>query len=404
MLEIAEKDCRIQLAAEGMYPVGLIFLWLLAAFIGGGWGPAAFGGGIEAGQLSGIEAAVREEMEKGNIPGVVVLVGQGEEILYHKAFGFEVVEPYREPMSPDTIFDLASVSKPVGTATAILILRDRGKIGLEDPVGRYLPAFAVNGKEKAQIRHLLGHTSGLPAYTNAAELKKQYGESCPDRVIEKICGLKALSEPGETRRYSCLGYIVLGKIVEVVSGHNMAQFAQEAIFQPLGMNRTAYTPPREWENDIAATQMYEGRLRRGWVHDPLAQLSGGICGNAGLFSRAADLANYCRMLLQGGTYGGVRILSGEAVELLTRPQRENQAYGFEFPSDYSWLRDEEAGKRCFGHTGYTGTEVMCDPIHGIYLILLTNRVHPHDEGKVQPLRVRVAEIIAQALAEKRPGL
>ncbi|OPZ96348.1 MAG: Penicillin-binding protein 4* [Planctomycetes bacterium ADurb.Bin412] len=311
-----------------------------------------------------------------------------------------MIEPFREPMSPDTIFDLASVSKPVGTATSILILRDRGKIGLEDPVGRYLPAFAGNGKEKAQIRHLLGHTSGLPAYTNAAALKKQYGESCPDRVVEKICGLQALSEPGETRRYSCLGYIVLGKIVEVVSGQNIAQFAQETIFQPLGMNHTAYTPPREWEDDIAATQMYEGRLRRGWVHDPLAQLNGGISGNAGLFSRAADLAIYCRMLLQGGEYGGVRILSPEAVQLLTRPQRENQAYGFEFPRDYSWLQDEEAGKRCFGHTGYTGTEVMCDPIHGIYLILLTNRVHPHDEGKVQPLRVRVAAIIAEALASK----
>ncbi len=401
MLEITEKDCRIQLAAEGMYPAGLIFLWFLAVFFCGGRWLVAFGQEIEAGQLNGMEAAVREEMEKGNIPGAVVLVGQGEEILYHKAFGYEVIEPHREPMSPDTIFDLASVSKPVGTATSILILRDRGKIGLEDPVGRYLPAFAVNGKEKAQIRHLLGHTSGLPAYTNAAELKKQYGENCPDQVVEKICGLQALSEPGESHRYSCLGYIILGKIVEVVSGQTLGQFARETIFQPLGMNRTAYTPPREWEDEIAATQMYEGRLRRGWVHDPLAQLSGGSSGNAGLFSRAADLSIYCRMLLQGGTYGGVRILSGESVELLTRPQRENQAYGFEFPRDYSWLRDEEAGNRCFGHTGYTGTEVMCDPVHGIYLILLTNRVHPHDEGKVQPLRVRVAEIIEQALAESK---
>ena len=354
---------------------------------------------VQSERLGVIDTAVVEEMGKGNFAGAVVLVGQGDKILYHKSFGNEVIEPFVEPMTDDTIFDMASVSKPVGTATSILILWDQGKIDLEDKVGEYLPEFAVKGKEEVRLKHLLTHTSGLPAYTNAAELKKQYGERCADKVIEKICSFEAMNEPGETYRYSCLGYITLAKIVEVVSGQTIDRFAQENIFKPLKMKHTTYNPPPAWEKDIAATEIFDGELLRGFVHDPLAQLNGGISGNAGLFSNADDLSIYCRMVLNGGTYKGVRILSPEAVQLLTRPQEMNRSYGFGFTTSYSWVKDEDAVEQSISHLGYTGTAVVCDPMNDIYLIILTNRVHPHDKGDIGSLRRRVAEIIAQALVE-----
>jgi len=374
------------------------FLGLALAFFGG-CQSLSFSQTIQADKLSAIDSVVVEEIEKGTFPGAVVLVGQGDKVLYHKSFGNEVIEPFIEPMTDDTIFDMASVSKPVGTATSILILWDQGKIDFEDKVGKYLPEFGVNGKEDVRLKHLLTHTSGLPAYTNAAELKNQYGERCPDKVIEKICSFEAMNEPGETYRYSCLGYITLAKIVEVVSGQAIDEFAREHIFEPLKMKHTGYNPPPEWAKDIAATEIFDGQLLRGFVHDPLAQLNGGISGNAGLFANAPDLSIYCRMVLNGGTYRGVRILSPEAVQLLTRRQSKNRSYGFGFTTSYSWIKDEDAVEQSISHLGYTGTAVVCDPKNDIYLIILANRVHPQDKGDIGPLRSRVAEIIAQALVK-----
>lgn len=348
-------------------------------------------------KLNEIDTVVKEEIEKGNFPGAVVCVGQGDEILYHKAFGDEVIELYQEPMSKDTIFDIASVSKPVGTATSIMILLDRKKINLDDKVGKYLPEFAVKGKEDVRIKHLLTHTSGLPAYTNAAELKKQFGEPCPDKVIEKICSFEALNKPGETFHYSCLGYITLAKIVELASGKTIDRFARENIFSPLQMEHTTYNPPQAWEKDIAATQIFEEKLLRGFVHDPLAQLNAGISGNAGLFTNAHDLSIYCRMILNRGSYRGVKILSPEAVKLLTTPQLKNRAYGFDVSSSYSWIKGEHAPEKSFCHSGYTGTSVVCDPTNKIYVIILTNRAHPHDKGDVKPIRKKIANIVFKAL-------
>ncbi|KPK75226.1 MAG: hypothetical protein AMJ79_12095 [Phycisphaerae bacterium SM23_30] len=378
--------------------IQFFFIWLALALLAGCQTPT-FPHTIQTDKLSAIDSLVTEEIEKGNFPGAVVLLGQGDKILYHKSFGHEVIEPFIEPMTKDTIFDMASVSKPVGTATSILILWDQGKIDLEDKVGKYLPEFAVNGKENVRLKHLLTHTSGLPAYTNAAELKKQYGEPCPDKVIEKICSFTAMNEPGETYRYSCLGYITLAKIVEVVSGQTIDQFAQENIFKPLKMKHTTYNPPKEWEKDIAATQIFDDHLLRGFVHDPLAQLNAGISGNAGLFTNAHDLSIYCRMVLNGGTYRGVRILSPEAVQLLTRPQWKNRSYGFGVTTSYSWIKGEDTLEKSISHLGYTGTAVVCDPSNHIYLIILTNRVHPNDKGNISPFRTQVAEIISQALVE-----
>jgi CubicO group peptidase (beta-lactamase class C family) len=236
----------------------------------------------------------------------------------------------------------------------------------------------------------------LPAYTNADVLKKAFGTPCPDKLIEKICDMKAVSKPGEEFRYSCLGYIILARIVEVVSAESIDDFTGENIYAPLRMKHTTYHPPASLEKDIAATQIVEGQLLRGTVHDPLAQLMGGTAGNAGLFSTAYDLSKYCQMLLNFGTWKGVKVLSPEAVSLLTTVQSHGRAYGFDVHSGYSWVKGSYAPENAFCHTGYTGTSIVCDPESEVYVIILTNRAHPHDEGTSKHIRTKIADIVFQA--------
>jgi CubicO group peptidase (beta-lactamase class C family) len=352
---------------------------------------------IQKERFSEIDHVIEEEIEKGNFPGAVVLVGKQGDILYWRASGHEVIEPFEEPIKKNTIFDLASLTKPIATATSIMILKDRKALDLDDYVGAYLPAFACNGKEEVQIKHLLSHTSGLPAYTNANELKEQFGSPCPDELIEKICKLKAVSKPGEKFRYSCLGYITLAKIVESISGKNIGDFSTENIFSPLGMKHTTYNPPDSWDKEIAATEIVEGRLLRGTVHDPLAKLMAGLSGNAGLFSNAYDLSIYCRMLLNNGAWNGTRVLSSESVAMLTTAQAFGRAYGFDVNSSYSSVKGSYASEKTFCHTGYTGTSIACDPAGGAFVIILTNRVHPHDDGTSKPVRSKIADIVFSSL-------
>jgi CubicO group peptidase (beta-lactamase class C family) len=340
-----------------------------------------------------IDRVVEEEITKGNFPGAVVLVGQKDDIVYWQAFGDKIIDPCEEPVDRNTIYDLASMTKPIATATSIMILRDRKQIQLDDYVSKYLPAFACNGKEDVRIEHLLTHTSGLPAYTSVAELEEQYGNPCPEKVIEKICSLKALSKPGEEFRYSCLGYITLAKIIEIISGQNIGDFSKENIFAPLGMKHTSFNPPDSWKQDIAATEVIDGRPLRGTVHDPLARLMAGLSGNAGLFSNAYDLSIYCRMLLNGGEWHGKRILTPESVKLLTVARMYGRACGFDVNSSYAWVKGSYAPQQAFCHTGYTGTSIVCDPVSKTYIIILTNRVHPKDDGTTKAVRTEVADIV-----------
>lgn len=351
-------------------------------------------------RLTQIDGVVAEEIAAGHLPGAVVLVGWGNKVLYHKAFGLEVAQPFQEVMQKDTIFDMASLTKPIATATAVMILVDRGKIDVNDYVSTYLPAFACNGKEQARIRHLLAHTSGLPAYADANDLRTRFGESCPDKVIETICGLKAQSPPGEQFRYSCLGYITLARIVKNITGQDISEFSQANIFKPLGMTHTCFNPPASWQGKIAGTEIVSGKLLRGTVHDPLGRLMDGTSGNAGLFSTASDLSIYCRMLLNGGTWKGRRILSPAAVAMLTTTQSHGRAYGFDVSSAYAWVKGPNV-PNAFCHAGYTGTSLVCDPDTGTYLILLTNSVHPYDKGSSKPIRQKLAEIVFPPQADAR---
>ncbi len=341
-----------------------------------------------------MESAIETAMAEKQIPGAVLAIIRKGNPVREAAYGYRSLDGEPAPvMTADTIFDLASLTKPIATATSVMILIDRHQLDPNDRVGDYLPAFACKGKEEAQIKHLLTHTSGLPAYTNAAALEGEHGSPCPDAVLEKICSFEAQSQPGESFTYSCLGYITLAEIVRVVSGQDIAAFSQANIFTPLGMKSTRFNPPASWQHTIAATEIDDGELLRGTVHDPLARLRDGTSGNAGLFSTAADMAIYCRMLLNHGTWKGRRILSSAAAENLTTAQAHGRAYGFDVLSDYSWIKGESASDETFCHSGYTGTSLVCDPESKTYLIILTNRAHPNDKGTVRPVRRRIAEIV-----------
>ncbi len=343
-----------------------------------------------------ISEIVNGQIADGNIPGAVVYAGQNDKELFFGAFGNMVIVPSVEPMQKDTIFDIASLSKPVSTAVCVLILIDRGKINLDDYASKFIPAFTGDGKEKIQIKHLLSHTSGLPSYTNAEPLMKKYGSPCPDKVIEKICSLKTESAPGEKSCYSCLGYITLGKIVEKVSGQTLDIFAKENIFQPLGMNDTYYNPPSSITSRIAATELKDGNLKRGTVHDPLAELMGGVSGNAGVFTTASDLAIYCRMILNNGKSNGKQILSEQSISLLTTEKYFGRAFGFDVnSSNHSWIKGKCFGAKTFCHSGYTGTSIVCDPESKKFVIILTNRAHPNDKGSVKQLRIQIADAVCE---------
>lgn len=352
---------------------------------------------LQALDLSAIDAIAKQEVEKGSFPGAVICVVHNREIAYLKAFGNQMIEPRKVPMKENTIFDLASCTKPIATATCMMILADQKKLSLEDYVWKYLPDFKANGKENVKIKHLMTHTSGLPAYTSAGALKKAYGSPCPDQLITKICSLKARSLPGEKTTYSCLGFITQARIIEIVSGKTIDQFAKENLFEPLSMNHSAFNPPAAWYSNIAATQVINGKPLVGKVHDPLAGLMDGKSGNAGLFSNVQDLMLYCQMLLNKGTLFGKRIISAEAVEKLTTEQIGPRACGFDVNSGYAWIKGDLAPKTAFCHSGYTGTAVVIDPENDLFFIVLTNRAHPNDKGTVKAIRKGVARVVYESL-------
>jgi CubicO group peptidase (beta-lactamase class C family) len=295
-------------------------------------------------------------------------------------------------MTTDCIFDIASLSKPVSTAACINILIDRGRLKLDTKVSDIIPEFAAKEKQDITIAQLLTHTSGLPAYTNADSLAKKYGNPCRKHVIEQICSLDLQSKPGGTFRYSCLGYITLGRIVEIVSHKGLDEFARQNVFAPVGMKETGYSQDIALAQKIAPTELRNGQCLIGRVHDPLAELMEGVSGNAGVFSTAEDLARFCTMLLNNGKVRGRKVLSPSAVKMLTEPQALGRAYGFDVSSPYAWIKGDGFSPSAFCHSGYTGTSIVCDPVNNIYLIILTNRVHPADKGSLKNMRVRLADI------------
>lgn len=356
---------------------------------------------VDMKRLEELDTIIPQEMEKGKIPGVVVCVGSKEKIYFEKAFGYAGIEPEKVPMKIDTIFDLASVTKPVGTATSIMILVDRGKLGLDDKVSKYIPEFASKGKENATIKNLLTHSSGLPAYMSAKNLQDKYGCPCPDAMIKEIANLEAKYEPGKDYIYSCLGFITLSEIVKIVSGQDLDTFSRENLFKPLGMKETMYLLPDDLKKRcIVTTKREDGKWIQGEVHDPLAYLRGGISGNAGLFSTDDDIVKFARMMLNYGEYKGVRILKRETVELMTSDVTgKGRGLGWCKGSVLPYLK-QDLSDNSYGHTGYTGTSIWIDPINDIFVILFTNRVHPDDKSDAKDIRNAVSKAVSSAIVKK----
>lgn len=369
--------------------------------------------GMSGERLARIDEAVLASIERKETPGAVVLVGRKDRIVYRKAFGDRAVLPEREPMTPDTIFDLASLTKIVATATSIMILVERGKVSLPDPVSLYIPEFGKNGKERITVEQLMTHRAGLPPDNEIADYV-----GATINPLEKIYELQPSYEPGTRFVYSDVGFIVAAEIVRRVSGKRVDQFARENIFAPLGMNETAYSPiERGPERDgissprsrisklstdrIAPTEMREGRWMRGEVHDPRSYEMGGVAGHAGLFSTADDLAIFCRMILNKGAYNGVRILAPYTIERMisahSLPTSQMRGIGWDVNSSFSSNRGDIFPVGTFGHTGFTGTSLWLDPASETFVVMLTNRVHPTGHGDVTRMRSFVASIVAGAI-------
>ena len=353
--------------------------------------------------LSRIDGVVGQAIDSGRIPGAVVLVGQGGRILFEKAFGHRRLEPRPEPMTLGTRFDLASLTKAVATAPAVLILVQDGKVGLDDPISRYLPDFGRRGKATVTVRQALTHYSGLAPYFRL-EAK---GPGAASAVIDKICDSDLSAAPGSRFIYSDLGFILLGRLIEAVSGEPLDRFVDSRIFAPLQMVEAGFSPPPGEGHPIAPTEKGEdGTFLRGRVHDPLASTMGGVAGHAGLFSNARDLSRYCRMLLNEGSLEGARVLEPRWVRQMVSPQSppgkpDIRGLGWDIQSRYSSPRGAHFSPRSFGHTGFTGTSLWLDPEIQAYLIILTSRLHPDGRGDVRALRKEIATIVGEALYRAR---
>ncbi len=364
--------------------------------------------GIDKDKLAEIDTAVEAAIKRGNCPGAVVVVVHADVVAYRKAFGKRAVKPGEVAMTTDTVFDMASLTKPIATGTSLMLLIQQGKLKPEDLVSKHWPEFAQSGKKKVTIEHLLLHTSGLTADNAIAD----YADGRV-KAIERIAALKLEAPAGTRFRYSDVGFIVLGELVEKLGGMPVDKFASKHVFEPLKMTDTGFTPGAALKKRIAPTGLRNGKIILGDVHDPRAFKMDGVAGHAGLFSTADDLTRYCRMLLRDGELDGVRILDAKTVKLFTEPHevpllnkdktpaKGLRSFGWDVDTSYSAQRGNLFTKgEGYGHTGFTGTSVWIDPGTKTGIIVLTNRVHPDDKGNVTQLRREVGTIVAAAVGKK----
>ena len=360
--------------------------------------------GVSAQRLASIDTAVSEAIARKELPGAVVLVGHRGRVVFRKAFGNRAVEPFREAMTVDTVFDVASLTKVVATATSAMILIEEGRLRLSDPVVSLLPEFGAGGgeRDKVTVEHLLTHRAGFPP-DDPLELYT----GTPEEIFSRKYAQPLKSSPGSEFVYDDVGYEVLGEVIRRVSGITLDRFAQERIFRPLGMRDTEFRPALRDATRIAPTEQREGRWMRGEVHDPRAYAVGGVAGHAGLFSTADDLAKFCRMILSGGSLGRARVLSPLGVEAMTRPRFYGDAavrgLGWDIATGFSRNRGDLFPPGSFGHTGFTGTSLWIDPVSETFVVFLSNRVHPDGKGDVGRLRGLVATIAAAAVTEDVRG-
>jgi CubicO group peptidase (beta-lactamase class C family) len=355
--------------------------------------------GMDGARLSRIADVVADGLRRERMPGCVVLVQRRGRIVFWEAYGQRQLQPEAQPMTIDTVFDLASLTKPIATATAFMTFVEKRSVQLHDPVVKYLPDFRAPGKESITVAQLLTHQSGLIP-DNAL---RDY-ESGKEKAWENLFRLTPTVEPGSKFLYSDVGFLVLGRLVETLAGEDLHAYTQRVLFRPLGMTETGYLPSKELRMRSAATQQREDRWMRGEVHDPRAYLLGGIAGHAGLFSTARDLARYAQMMLNQGSWNQVRILEPQTVALMTTPvpvSAGTRGLGWDMRSPYSINRGDLFSDQAFGHGGFTGTSIWIDPDLELAVIFLSNRVHPDGKGQVNDLAGRIGTIAAAAIVPAR---
>ncbi len=343
-------------------------------------------------------------------PGAVIAVGRHDTVLLLAAVGHYGLDDPR-PVTPETVYDLASLTKVIGLTTACMMLVGEGKLDLDAPVQRYVPAFRGANKERVTIRHLLTHSSGMPAW------RPLYIEATTRAVaLAMVDTTPLLRQPGDTFVYSDLGAMALTQVVEGLTGQRLDAYLDARVFKPLGMTSTRYLPPSGWHDRIAPTERsQDGTIILGTVHDENAWKLGGVSGHAGLFSTAGDLGTFAQWLLErrrrtaedgaGVPSADLRRLSPTVVREFTRrqslPPGTSRALGWDTPSENS-SAGTKLGAHAFGHTGFTGTSIWMDPDQDLYIILLTNRVNPtRENNRIGRVRPRVADLVVDALSPPR---
>ncbi len=358
--------------------------------------------GVYSEALEQIDSLAQEGLDRKRMPGCVVMIGRKGKIVFNKAYGYRQLEPTKIEMTTDTVFDMASITKPVATATSVMVLLDQGKIRLRDMVATYIPEFANSGKKNVTVSQLLTHQAGFVPDNALADYKEGRVQA-----FKNIYNLTTMYEPGARFVYSDVGFILLDDLIEKQSGLAVDAFSKKHIFDPLGMSETGYLPAEPLRKRAATTEQREGRWMKGEVHDPRCYSMSGVAGHAGLFSTAHDIAIYAQMMLNGGHYNGKRILSRATVDLMTDAYRivEGQkvsirGLGWDKNSGYSSNRGENMSPLAFGHGGFTGTVLWIDPAHDLFFIFLSNRVHPNGKGYVNRLAGRMATVAVGAIDDE----
>jgi len=362
-------------------------------------------------RFTGVERLLLSAVDSHAFPGAVLQVGFKGRVVYKTAAGHYGDDDPR-PVSDSTVYDLASLTKVIGLTTAVMLLAAEGKIDLNRPVADYVPRFSGPDKDRVLVRHLLTHSSGLPAWRPL-----HLETATRDEAVDSVLAAQLESQPGEAYRYSDLGAITLGLAVERIGGQSLDVILQERVFGPLGMDWTRYRPPQDWIDHIAPTEddPWRGRVVRGEVHDENAVRLGGVSAHAGLFSMAPDLARFAQWMLDayhgrlapdGPLYIPAEIVR-EFVRLQPGPEGSTRALGWDTPSREGSSAGTLMSPDSFGHTGFTGTSLWIDPHRELFIVLLTNRVHPtRDNNAIRQIRGLVADSVVAALspqARPHPG-
>lgn len=354
-------------------------------------------------KLEEIDAAIETAIDDELTPGAVFWLEQRGQT-YANVYGHMSLEPEEIPSRIDAIYDSASLTKVVATTPAIMLLVEQGMIAIDTLVSSYIDDFDNSGKESITIRHLMTHTSGLkPGIPLTIEMNGvSKGWTGYEMAIALANSEEVQHPPGTGFIYSDINFILLGEIIQQVTGQRLEDFTRESVFQPLGMKDTGYLPSPNLRYRTAPTKWWDGKMQRGTPNNPICRRTGGVHGHAGMFTTAADLARYCRMILNKGKLNGERFLQPETVQLMTSIQSPKEVeslrgLGWDIDSSYSSQRGEIFPVGGFGHTGFTGPSIWIDPSSETFVIFMSNRIHPDGKGNVVPLRKRLGTLAAEAV-------